>query len=170
MLLVSNTVLMEFIVISASKECSLFSDDFKTPTLTIMMRDVLSDMLSTVDINSANSSVVMTNKNLTLHIVDGRGHGLMLERNLSQVFELTLGGRVHGHFEILTCRDQEALAGGNCCACAEMGFQDELELSFLVPAMDGSVFTTTVTDAILVESSAKKFGLGEFLPKSAILE
>ena len=67
---VSNTVLVELVVVGASQEGPFLSYDLETPALTVVMRDILSDVLCTVDINCADSAVVMTHQDLALHVVN----------------------------------------------------------------------------------------------------
>lgn len=51
-----------------------------------------------------------------------------------------------------------------------MGFENETELTSLVPAMDGSVLTTTVADTILVEHGAVELSLRKLRSECSILE
>lgn len=59
MLLVSDAELMEFVIVGAGQEGSFLCDDLETPALSVVMGDVLSDMLVSVDIDRTDSTVVV---------------------------------------------------------------------------------------------------------------
>ena len=105
---VSDTVLVELVVISTSQECSLFSDDFEAPAFAIVVGHVLGSMLVSINVNGANSSVVVANEYLPVHVVQGRCNEVVLERDLSQILKLALVDRVNGKFVVLACGNDHA--------------------------------------------------------------
>lgn len=106
---VSDTVFVELVVISTSQECSLFGDDFEAPAFTIVMGHILGSMLVSINVNGANSSVVVANEYLPIHVVQGRCNEVVLERYLSQILKLALVDRVNCKFVVLACGNDHAL-------------------------------------------------------------
>ena len=51
------------------------------------------------------------------------------------------------------------LVADDGCALTLVCFQDKTELASLIPAVDGSVGTTTIAETIFVKTGAIEFGL-----------
>ena len=62
------------------------------------------------------------------------------------------------------------LVADDGCALTLVCFQDKTELASLIPAVDGSVGTTTIAETIFVKTGAVEFGLRVLLSKCSIFE
>lgn len=65
------TKLMELVIISTSEEGSRLRDYFETPTLTVVVRNIVEFVVLTCDIKCADPSIIMSYKNLVIHVVNG---------------------------------------------------------------------------------------------------
>lgn len=149
---------MELIVITASKETGMFWNDFKTPTLTVMMRDVDELLLVTFDIKCHNSAIVVSNDNLVMHHVNRWGQIRYGKLYSSDKFELTCLDLVHSDHAINTCRHEYSLVTSNSSTLPLVSFKSNAKISVLIPAMEHTIHSTSVSNTIPIECSAKEFG------------
>lgn len=71
---------------------------------------------------------------------------------------------------IFTSRDQVSLVADDGCAITLMSFENEAKFTSLIPAMNGTIRTTRVSETIFIESTAVELSLWVFLTESTVLE
>ena len=91
-LFVLDAEFKDFVVITTSEESSFVFKNHETPRLTVMMSDIHDLSASTVNIDSLNSTVVMTNSDLAIQDVKSRSLIVLLKVDLSDKFVCTISG------------------------------------------------------------------------------
>lgn len=62
--------LINFVIITTSEESTLLLDNFKTPSFTVMMRSIDKLLVSSIDINSLDDTIVVTNSDLSIQNIN----------------------------------------------------------------------------------------------------
>jgi len=167
---ISNTDLMELVIISTGQESSGFLNNLKTPRFTIAMGSIDKSLISSIHVDSNDSSIIMSKYNLVIKNISGRCKMLNGAIDLSDEFKLTSLCRVNCDFVIFSSRDQVALMADDGCAVTLMSFEDETEFASLVPAMNGTVSTTGVSKTIFIKCTTVELSLWVFLTECTVLE
>jgi hypothetical protein len=61
---------MELVVITACQEGGLLRNDLETPAFTVVMRNINDCLISSFEANSSNTSIIMTDKDFPIKIID----------------------------------------------------------------------------------------------------
>lgn len=70
-LFVLNAELVDLVVITTCEEGSLLLEDFKTPSFTVMMRGGNKLLVSSINIDDLDGSIVVTNADLSVQDIEG---------------------------------------------------------------------------------------------------
>jgi len=89
-LLILNAELVDHVVVTAGQEGSIFFDNVETPGFTIVMTYVHQLFIGSINIDGLDFTIVVSDENLFVKDVEGRGEVIGLKRDLSQVLKLSL--------------------------------------------------------------------------------
>lgn len=121
-LLVLDAVLVDGIVITASQKGSFFLKNFETPSLTIEVRNVDELLVGSICIDDLDSSVVMSDKDSTVHNIERGGVVIDVEWDLSDELILSTLTGEHGEHVVFTSGDESALRASNSGDFTSVGF------------------------------------------------
>lgn len=88
-LLVLDADFKNGVVVTASQESSFLLNDLKTPGFTVVVRDVDQLLVSAVSVHSLDFAIVMSDEDLAIKDVQGRGEVVDFERDLSHELVLS---------------------------------------------------------------------------------
>lgn len=83
-LFVFNAVLIDGVVVSAGQESTLGLNDAEAPSLSIVVGGIDKLFVGPVNIHGLNDTIVVTNKNFSVHDVEGGSKMEDLKLNLSE--------------------------------------------------------------------------------------
>ena len=101
-LLVLDAVLVDHVIISASKESTLVVEHFETPSLSVEVRNIDHLFLGSISVDHLDSSIVMPNQDSLIEDVESRCMEEIVKGNLSLESVLTLVALEHGEHIIFT--------------------------------------------------------------------
>jgi len=116
----SNADFVEFVVISWGKEGSILWNDFKTPAFSIAMSDILNLLISSIEVNSNNVSIVVAKQNLLIQNINWRCKVLDLTIDLSDKFKLASLSWVNSNFVVFSTWNKIVFMACNSCTFSLM--------------------------------------------------
>ena len=169
-LFVLDAEFKDFVVITTSEESSFVFKNHETPRLTVMMSDIHDLSASTVNIDSLNSTVVMTNSDLAIQDVKSRSLIVLLKVDLSDKFVCTISGCENRAHVIFAYGYKSSLVASNLSAFASVCFDNKLKFLFLIPKMDTTIGSTGIADSILIKGCRVKLSLLELCTEGTVSE
>lgn len=82
---------MELIIVTTSEESLHLWNNFETPALSVMMRHIAKLVVLPSDVERADPSIVMSNQDLVIHVIQRGAMSEVLQIDLSHKLELSLG-------------------------------------------------------------------------------
>ena len=169
-LFVLDAEFKDFVVITTSEESSFVLKNHETPGLTVMMCDIHDFSSGTVNIDSLNSTVVMTNSDLAIQDVKSRCLIVLLKVDLSDKFVCTIGGCENRAHVIFSYGYKSSLVASNLSAFASVCFDNKLKFLFLIPKMDTTIGSTGIANTIFIKGCRVKLSLLELCTKGTVSE